>query len=145
VLAADCGSIQDGFVLAADISASGSFTTIGGIPVPSPAFLAAIQDLQNGAADARIREILTYSLASNAGGACVLAGTDIEKALQACLLARLVFEWRIGIPGIGILQALFLTVRLEPIGDAQGNFDLELRLAGKPELLACEAGMPGLW
>ncbi len=144
MLAAGCGSIQGGFVLAADISACGNFITVGSIPSPSPAFLAAAQDLQNGAADTEVREILTYSLALNAGGSCILASADIEKALQACLLARLVVEWRIGIPGIGILQALFLAVRLEPVTNAASSFDLGLRLAGKPELLSCEAGMPGL-
>ena len=143
MLAAGCGAIQGGFILAADISASGNFITVGGIPAPSPAFLAVAQDLRNGAADPEMREILTYSLASNAGGSCILASADIEKALQACLHARLVLEWRIGIPGIGILQALFLTVRLEPVGNAEGDFNLEVRLAGKPEFLAREAGMSG--
>ncbi len=144
MLAAGCGSIRGGFVLAADMSGSGNFITVGRIRAPCPEFLAIAEDLRNGAADPEIRGILTYSLASNAGGSCILASADIEKALQACILARLVFEWRIGIPGIGILQALFLAARLEPMRNAESVFDFELQLAGKPELLACEAGMPGL-
>ena len=90
------------------------------------------------------RQILTYSLASNAAGSCILASAEIEKALEACALENLVFDWLIGIPGVGVLQALFLAARIEPVGDAAGVLDIELRLAGKPELLECEAGMPGL-
>ncbi len=142
MLAAGCGSIRGGFVLAADISACGNFVTVGSIPSPSPAFLAAVQDLQNRAADPEMREILTYSLALNAGGACILASDGIDRALRACFLARLAIEWRIAIPGTGVLQALFITARFEPDSNAAGAFDVALQLAGKPELHACEAGMP---
>jgi len=144
VLAAGCGSIQDGFILAVDILASGNFITVGTMPAPRSAFLAAVQNLQNDAAGPEAREILIYSLASNAGGFCILTSAGIERALRACFVARLVFEWRIAIPGIGVLQALFITERLEPVGNAEGAFDLALRLAGKPEFIACIAGMPGL-
>lgn len=144
MLAAGCGSIGGGFVLAADISASGNFIAVGSILAPRPAFLAAAQELQSAQADPDTRQILTYALASNAAGSCILASAEIEKALAACALENLVFDWLIGIPEVGVLQALFLAARIEPVGDAAGVLDIELRLAGKPELLECEAGMPGL-
>jgi len=144
VLAARCGSLRGGIDLAADISASGNFIPVGRMTAPCIAFLAVVQDLQTGAADPQMREILIYSLALNAGGSCILASAGIETALQACLLARLVLEWRIAIPGIGVLQAPFIAARIEPVKEAAGVFDLALRLAGKPELLACKAGTPEL-
>ena len=100
MLAAGCGSIGGGFVLAADISASGNFIAVGSILAPCPAFLAAAQELQSAQADPETRQILTYALASNAAGSCILASAEIEKALAACALENLVFDWLIGIPGV---------------------------------------------
>ena len=79
--AAGCGSIQDGFILAADILASGNFITVGTIPAPCSAFLAAVQNLQNDAADPEAREILIYSLASNAA---VLASWRARVSKEPC-------------------------------------------------------------
>jgi hypothetical protein len=138
VLAAGCGRVGGGFVLSADIPAKGSFIPIGIMSAPCRPFLAAVQDLQNEGVDPLVREILTYGLASNVAGLTVLAAAS-QSALRVCFFARLVSEWRIAIPKIGILQGLFMVGRLEPVPNAEGVFELALRLAGKPELLAEEA------
>jgi hypothetical protein len=139
VLAAGCGRVRGGFVLSADIPATGRFIPLGIMSAPCRPFLAAAQDLQNEAGDPLAREILTYGLASNLAGLTVLAAPSTQTALRACLFAKLVSEWRIAIPKIGVLQALFTIARLEPVQNAEGVFELALRLAGKPELLAEEA------
>ncbi len=127
------------FVLAADIAGSGSFMAIGRMTIPSPALLAALQDLRDNPGDPELLEVLIYSLAVNAGGLCVPASPDAEEILQACFSARLVFEWCITFPGIGILQGLFLVSRFQATGNAAGLFDLALQLAGRPSFRAIQA------
>jgi len=50
----------------------------------------------------------------------------------ARLAAQLAAEWRIEIPGAGVLQALFTVARFEPVNHDSRTFALGLRLAGKP-------------
>jgi len=134
------GKRSSDFVLAADVSGSGDFIAVGRMRVPSPAFAAAVQDLQNGAADLEMREALIHSLASSAAGFCVLDGKNIETALEACLPARLVSEWRIAFPGLGVLYALYVVTRFQPAKYAGGLFELALQLAGRPAFHAVQAG-----
>ncbi len=124
--------LADDLVLAADIPASGDFIAIGRVHAPSPAMAAAVHDLAGYPADPELSDIAAYSLASNAFGLCVLDSAVIEKILQACLAAQLAAEWRIEIPGAGVLQALFTVARFEPVNHDGRTFALGLRLAGKP-------------
>lgn len=139
MLDAGCGRVRGGFVLSADIPATGRFVPIGIMSAPCRPFLDAVQDLQNNAGDPLASETLAYALASNVAGLTVFAAASSQMALRACLFARLVSEWRIAIPNVGILQALFMIGRFEAAPHAEGAFELALRLAGKPELLAEEA------
>ncbi len=93
---------------------------------------AAVRDLAGNSADPELLDIAAYSLASNAFGLCVLDNAVIEKILHACLAAQLAAEWRIEIPGAGVLQALFTVARFEPVNHDGRTFALGLRLAGKP-------------
>jgi hypothetical protein len=119
-------------VLAADISASGAFTPVGRMHVPSPALAAALRDLEESPAEPELLEIAVHSLAANATGLCILDSAGIANVLQACFAAQLAAEWRIETPGAGILQALFTVARFEPVAGADRTFALGLRLAGKP-------------
>lgn len=123
------------FVLSADIAGTGNFIEIGRMHTPSPAFAAAMQDLQNGAANSELREVQEHTIAAHVTGLCVL-GPEIEAALQNFLPARLVSEWRIVLPGTGVLQALFLVTLLRPAKNAPGTLELSLQLAGKPAFYA---------
>jgi hypothetical protein len=123
-------------VLATDISASGTFTAIGRMHILSPALAAALRDLEDTPADPEQLEAAVYSLAANTAGLCFLDGGDIANVLQACFAAQLAADWRIEIPGAGVLQALFTVARFEPLADGDRTFALGLRLAGKPEFLA---------
>ncbi len=126
-------SVASDFVLAADIPASGQFIAMGRMYAPCAALVAAAQDLRDNPADPDLLEIQVYALASNASGLCILDSGDIENVLRAWLAARLVADWRIGIPGVGLLQALYAVARFEPVQDTGRTFTLELRLEGKPE------------
>ncbi|MGO9173274.1 MAG: hypothetical protein ACLP7P_15110 [Rhodomicrobium sp.] len=132
------GTRPSDFVLAADMAGSGDFIVVGRMRVPSPAFAAAVRSLQDGAADLEMREALIHSLASSAAGFCVLDGKDIETALDACVPARLVSEWRIAFPGLGVLCALFVVTRFQPARNAGGLFELALQLAGRPAFHAVQ-------
>jgi hypothetical protein len=126
-------SLTSNLILAADISASEDFAVLGRIHVPSPALAAAVRDLEDAPGDPEFLETAVYSLAANMAGLCILNSGDIAKALQACFAAQLATDWRIEIPGAGVLRALFTLARFEPVTDADHTFALILRLAGKPE------------
>ncbi len=125
-------SLTSNLILAADISASGAFAALGRIHVPSPALAAAVRDLEDAPADPELLATAIYSLAANMAGLCILNSGDIAKVLQACFAAQLAADWRIEIPGAGVLRALFTVARLEPVTDANRTFVIVLRLAGKP-------------
>jgi hypothetical protein len=129
-------SLTSNLILAADISASEAFAILGRIHVPSPALAAAVRDLEDAPGDPEFLETAVYSLAANMAGLCILNSGDTVKALQACFAAQLATDWRIEIPGAGVLRALFTLARFEPVTDAERTFALILRLAGKPELIA---------
>jgi hypothetical protein len=129
-------SLTSNLILAADISASEAFAVLGRIHVPSPALAAAVRDLEDAPADPESLEAAVYSLAANMAGLCILNSADTAKALQACFAAQLATDWRIEIPGAGVLRALFTLARFEPVTDADRTFALILRLAGKPEFVA---------
>jgi hypothetical protein len=129
-------SLTSNLILAADISASEAFAVLGRIHVPSPALAAAVRDLEEAPGDPESQETAVYSLAANMAGLCILNSADTAKVLQACFAAQLATDWRIEIPGAGVLRALFTLARFEPVTDADRTFALILRLAGKPELIA---------
>ena len=129
-------SLTSNLILAADISASEAFAVLGRMHVPSPALAAAVRDLEDAPADLELLETAVYSLAANMAGLCILNSGDTAKVLQVCLAAQLATDWRIEIPGAGVLRALFTVARLEPVTDADRTFVLVLRLAGKPEFVA---------
>jgi hypothetical protein len=120
------------FILATDMTGSGAFTQLGRMLNPAIAFAAAAQHLQSGWADPELREALVHALAANAAGHCVLDSNELERAVQDCMIASLVTEWRIAFPGEGVLQALFVIARFEPSENTAGAFELVLQLAGKP-------------
>jgi hypothetical protein len=135
-------SLTSNLILAADISASGAFAVLGRMHVPSPALAAAVRDLEEAPADPELLETAVYSLAANMAGLCILNSADIAKVLQACVAAQLATDWRIEIPGVGVLRALFTVARAEAVTDANPTFALALRLAGKPEFIALKGGAP---
>ena len=135
-------SLTSNLILAADISASEAFAVLGRIHVPSPALAAAVRDLENAPADPELLQTAIYSLAANMAGLCILNSGDIAKVLQACFAAQLAADWRIEIPGAGVLRALFTVARLEPVTDTAPHSHFRLRLPGKPEFIALKGRAP---
>ncbi len=123
--------------LAADFTGKGKFAAVGFMRAPAIAFAALIKDLQNERAlPEREKEDLVHALAAKTAGRCILTGSEMEAALRDCMAANLICEWRISMPGIGSLQALFLIIRLRSVENETGLFDLALQLAGKPSFRA---------
>jgi hypothetical protein len=128
---------QGDFVLTADPAGSGHFLPAGTIPVPAPQFTSALKDLKDGEADPELRDALVYALAVKVAGCCVFESSQAAKIAEACFEARLISEWRISIPGAGVLQAFFHVAKLER-KESDGTYDIALRLAGKPSFAAAQ-------
>jgi hypothetical protein len=129
-------------VLAADIPASGAFVPIGKMHIPGPALTAALRNLEDTPPDPELLEAAVHALAANTAGLCTLDSGDIANVLQACFAVQLAAEWRIEMPGAGILQALFTVARFELLAEESRTFALGLRLAGKPEFFALKDQAP---
>jgi hypothetical protein len=133
---------EGGFVLTADVAGSGHFVRAGIIPVPAPPFTFALQDLKDGAADPETRDALIYALAAKVAGRCVFESSQAAKIVEACFQIRLISEWRITIPGAGVLQALFQIVQLAR-DESDGMYEIAFQLAGKPEFAAAQREISG--
>ena len=120
------------YVLSADLTGAGRFAAVGYLRAPAIAFAAALKDFQANQADAELRDSLIHAVAAKTAGRCILVNSEMEVALGQCIEANLIAEWRIGIPAIGILQALFRISRLRNVENQTQMFDLALQLAGKP-------------
>jgi predicted secreted protein len=131
------------FVLTADVAGSGHFERVGTVPVPAPAFAAALADFRNGEADLQTRESLIHALAIKVAGCCVLDCAQAEKKIEACFQSWLIAEWRISLPGLGVLQALFRVVQFERTASA-GIYNIAFQLAGKPEFAAAQRETAGI-
>jgi hypothetical protein len=125
------------FVLTADIAVSGHFVRAGTIPIPAPGFTAALQDFKDFELDPELREVLIYALAVKVAGRCIFESPRAAKLAEACFQSRLVSEWRISIPGKGVLQALFRIVQFER-AESGGMYEIAFQLAGKPEFAAMQ-------
>jgi hypothetical protein len=128
---------QGDFVLTADVAGSGHFAPAGTIPIPAPQFASALRDFKGGEADPELRDVLIYALAAKVAGRCVFESPQAAEFAEACFQGRLISEWRISIPGSGILRALFHIVQLER-RESDGIYDIAFRLAGKPEFAAVQ-------
>jgi hypothetical protein len=131
------------FVLTVDVAGSGRFERAGAIPIPAPAFAAALADFRNGEADPEAREALIHALAMKVAGRCVFDCAQVEKTVEACFQSWVISEWRISLQGLGVLQALFRIVRFEPTESA-GMYDIAFQLAGKPEFAALQREIAGI-
>jgi len=131
------------FVLTADVAGSGHFVRAGTIPIPAPAFTAALQDFKDAGADPELREVLTYALAAAVAGRCVFENPRAAKIAEACYQFRLISEWRISIPESGVLQALFHIVQFERM-ETGGMYEIAFQLAGKPEFAAMQREIAGI-
>jgi len=117
-------------LLSADFANSGTFSVVG-VLHPSFALSAAIRRFHIHRSDQKKSPALVHGVASKIGGQCYLESAEAEGALFECFAARLAAEWMVTVPALGTLSGLFLVERLER-SEADGLFDLGLRLAGKP-------------
>ena len=130
--------------LAADFSCSGTFSAVGVICEPTLALSVAIRDLLLYREDPELKPVITHVLATRVAGRCSIRSARIRRALVESMAARLALEWKITIPTIGAVRALFLVTRLGKTGEAD-LFDLVLQLASKPSFEAAptqEAALP---
>lgn len=116
--------------LSADVFGFANFRPIGRLYQPSLAFAQLIETLRND--EATVDEFLVHALASKIAGRLVFHTIEVENVIRAWNLSRLAAEWRIAIPTLGLIQALFLVARLQMVRETERLFDVALELAGKP-------------
>ena len=123
--------------LAADFSCSGTFSAVGVIREPTLALSVAIRDLALYREDPELKPVITHVLATRVAGRCSIRSAHIRRALLDSMASRLALEWKVTIPAIGAVRALFLVTRLEKTGEGD-LFDLVLQLASKPSFEATQ-------
>ena len=123
--------------LAADFSCSGTFSAVGVIREPTLALSVAIRDLLLYLENPELKPVITHVLATRVAGRCSIRSAYIRRVLVEGMAARLALEWKITIPTIGAVRALFLVTRLGKAGEAN-LFDLALQLASKPSFEAAQ-------
>jgi hypothetical protein len=131
------GAQQTELTLAADFSASGTFSCVG-VLQPHFTLAVAIANFRLRRGDSKKRFALIHSVARKIAGRCFLENTEAERALLECFAASLTAEWIVTIPALGTLRALLLIERFER-SEADGFFDLVLRLAGTPSFCELQA------
>ncbi len=99
-------------ILAADISCSGTFSAVGVIREPSLALTVAVRDLLLYRENPELKPVVIHVLATRVAGRCIIRGAQVRRALADCMAARLTLEWKITIPTVGTVRALFLVTRL---------------------------------
>ena len=124
-------------ILAADFSGSGTFSAVGAVREPSFALSVAVKDLLTHRENPELKPVVVHVLATRIAGVCSIASPSIWRALTDCLAARLVLEWKITIPAIGSVCALFLVTRLEK-ADQPDLCNLALQLASRPSFDAAQ-------
>jgi len=124
-------------ILAADLSCSGTFSAVGVVREPSLALSVAVRDLLLYREDPELKPVIIHVLATRVAGRCTIRGAQARRVLADCLAARLALEWKITIPTIGTVRALFLVTRLGK-ADEPDLFDLVLQLASKPSFDAAQ-------
>ena len=123
--------------LAADFSCSGTFSAVGIIREPTLALSVAIRDLVLYLEDPELKPVIGHVLATRVAGRCSIRSAHIRRTLLESMAARLTLEWKITIPTIGAVRALFLVTRLRKTGEGD-LFDLVLQLASKPSFEAAQ-------
>ena len=109
--------------LAADFSCSGTFSAVGVIREPTLALSVAIRDLLLYRENPELKPVIIHVLATRVAGRCSIRSAHIRRALAESMAARLALEWKITIPTIGTVRALFLVTRLGKTAEAN-LFDL---------------------
>ncbi len=118
-------------ILAADISCSGAFSAIGVVREPAFSLTVAVRDLLLHRENPELKPIIIHVLSTRVAGLCSIKGAHIRRALAEFMASRVTLEWKITIPTIGTVRALFLVTRFEK--SAQPDlFNLALQLASKP-------------
>jgi len=133
--------------LAADFSCSGTFSAVGVIREPTPALTVAIRDLLLYRDNPELNPVTVHVLATRVAGRCSIRSAPIRRTLAESMVARLALEWKITLPAIGAVRALFVVTRLGKT-DESNLFDLVLQLASKPSFEAAqtqEAALPPPW
>jgi|SRR5271166_4678062 len=125
-------------ILAADLSCSGTFSAVGVVREPSLALSVAVRDLLLYREDPELKPVVIHVLATRVAGRCTIRAAHIRRAVADCMASRLTLEWKITIPTVGTVRALFLVTRLGK-ADEPDLFDLVLQLASKPSFDAAQA------
>ena len=118
-------------ILAADFSCSGAFFPVGVVREPSLALSVALRDLLLHRDNPELKPVIIHVLATRVAGLCSIRGPHIRRALADCMAAKLALEWKVTIPSIGTVRALFVVSRLGK-ASVPDLFDLVLQLAGRP-------------
>jgi hypothetical protein len=97
----------------------------------------AIRDLLLYLEDPELKPVIIHVLATRIAGRSSIRSANIRRALLQGMASGLALEWKITIPTIGSVRALFLVTRLGKTGEAD-LFDLVLHLASKPSFDAAQ-------
>ena len=125
-------------ILAADFSSLGTFSAVGVVREPSLALSVAARDLLLYRENPELEPVMIHVLATRVAGQCSIRGARTRRALADCMAARLALEWKITIPTMGFVRALFLVTRFGKTSEPD-LFDLVLQLASKPSFEAMQA------
>ncbi|ADP71576.1 hypothetical protein Rvan_2352 [Rhodomicrobium vannielii ATCC 17100] len=125
--------------LEADLGGAGVFVPVGRLLKPTLALTSAVRDLHRERKQDERQGVLLHALAARISGECAIADEATLMALKDVCAASLVLEWRIAVPELGALRALFALAALEETPNP-GSLRVTLHLAGHPVLepLCCE-------
>ena len=124
-------------ILAADTSCSGTFSAVGVVREPSFALSVAVRDLLLYLENPELKPVIIHVLATRVAGLCSIKGAQVRRALAEFMAARVALEWKITIPTIGTVRALFIVTRLEKSGQPD-LYNFALQLASKPSFDAAQ-------
>jgi len=133
-------SAESGDILMeADLSGAGVFIRVGTLLKPTLALNTAVAELRRERKQGEWHDVLLYIVAARIAGECAIADDAMAQSLNDVLASSVVLEWRITIPELGSVRALFSLATLEETANAE-SFRVALRLAGHPvmEPFYCE-------
>ncbi|MBT3070203.1 hypothetical protein KKP04_04885 [Rhodomicrobium sp. Az07] len=119
--------------LEVDLGGTGVFVPVGRLFQPSLALTSALRELDREQTQGERHGVLLYTFATRISGECAVANETMLRGLKEACAASVALEWRIAVPALGAVRALFAVATLEETANA-GSFRMTLQLAGQPAL-----------
>lgn len=128
-------TMQKGRELSLAIGSDGGFVPVAGMRARRIAFDAQQVETTDAGSSGRWRELLGRSGVRRAAvsGSGIFRNANSDALVRSAFFAGTIPDWRISIPGLGVLSGPFQIVSLEYRGDIQGEmaFAIALESAGE--------------